>query len=79
MHDFLEKTGPCDALSITKALIGKQTFILEQYNVALRNLRLNGYEATNRPPPIKAHHEKLPGSALAVAQHIRLPFTVEEN
>lgn len=72
MHDFLERTGPSDALSITKALVSEGTFTLEQYNVVLRNMCLKGYEATNRPPPIKAHHEKLPGCALAVAQHIRL-------
>jgi hypothetical protein len=72
MHDFLERAGPCDALSITKALVGQGSFTLEQYNGILTNLSLKGYEATSRPPPIKAHHEKLPGCALAVAQHIRL-------
>jgi len=38
----------------------------------LRNIPLKGYEGRNRPPPIKLHNEKLPGGALAVAQHIRL-------
>jgi hypothetical protein len=72
LHDFLEKTGPSDALSIIKALIGRGLFTLEKYNETLGNIVLKGYEAGNRPPPIKAPHEKLPGSALAVAQHLRL-------
>jgi hypothetical protein len=72
MHDFLERTGPCDALSITKALIGQGHFTLEDYNATLRNIPLKGYESRSRPPPIKAFNEKLPGGALAVSQHIRL-------
>ncbi len=72
MHDFLERAGPCDALSIIKALISQGKFTLEQYNSTLKNICLQDYEATSRPPPVKAHNEKLPGCALAVAQHIRL-------
>jgi hypothetical protein len=75
LHDFLEKAGPADALSILKAFISDGKFTLAEYNAVLRDTRLVGYESSNRPPPIKPHNEKLPGSALAVALHIRImPF-----
>ena len=72
MHDFLEKTGPCVAASIIFALVNSGTITLLQYNAALTNIRLQDYERSDRPPPIKKDTKKLPGKALSIALHIRL-------
>lgn len=75
LHDFWEKIGPCDGLSILKILIAKKKFTLLQYNRTLADIRLSWYEIGDRPPQVKPNSDKLPGKALAVALHIRImPF-----
>jgi hypothetical protein len=72
LHDVLEKVLPCDASSVLFGLIGEGKFTLEQYNQTLSEVCLQAYERSDRPPLMKARCEKLPGTALVVAQHIRL-------
>ncbi len=72
LHDVLEKVLPCDAASILSGLAGEGKFTLEEYNRTLGELCLQSYERSDRPPPVKARCEKLPGTALVVALHIRL-------
>ena len=75
MHDFLEKTGPCDGAAIINGLISAGIITLEQYNRVLANIRLTDYERGDRPPKLKKDAKKLPGKALSIALHIRLmPF-----
>ena len=72
MHDFLEKTGPCDGAAIINGLISAGIITLEQYNRVLANIRLTDYERGDRPPKLKKDAKKLPGKALSIALHIRL-------
>jgi hypothetical protein len=77
LHDVLEKVLPCDAASILNGLVGKGSFTLEQYNRTLSEICLQSYERSDRPPPVKARCERLSGTALVVALHIRLmPYLV---
>jgi hypothetical protein len=77
MHDFMEKMGACDALFILKALVTQGHFTLAAYNSVLKNTKLEGYESSDRPPPVKESCNKLPGKAMAVSLHIKLmPFIV---
>lgn len=52
LHDFLEKTGPCDSAAILFSLIGEGKFTLRQYNEMLYDIRLQGYENSDRPPQV---------------------------
>lgn len=72
MHDFLEKVASADALSVLFGLSQQGYFTLDQYNAALMDLRLEGYENADRPPLVKVKSEKLPGTALEVALHVRV-------
>lgn len=72
LHDFCEKVGPCDALSVLKVLINQGLFTMEQYNRMLLDLRLESYETSDRPPPINLSSKKLPGKAMAISLHIRV-------
>lgn len=72
LHDWLEKVGAYDGLSIVKALVSSGLFSLSAYNAALRNVALANYEAADRPPPISNNSERLPGKALSVALEIRV-------
>lgn len=72
MHDWLEKVGAYDALSIVKALIKAGYFTLDAYNAALRNVILGDYEVADRPPSVGNNADRLPGKALSVALEIRV-------
>jgi hypothetical protein len=72
MHDFLEKVASCDGAAILSAFISEGKFTLEEYNRQLMDLRLAGYENSDRPSCVPARCEKLPGKALSVALHIRM-------
>jgi hypothetical protein len=75
MHDFMEKVGAFDGMSIIKALILEGKFTITDYNSALKDIKLSDYEATDKPLPVKQTSDKLTGKAMAVALHIRLmPF-----
>jgi hypothetical protein len=77
LHDILEKLVPYDGASILFGLIGQGLFTLQDYNRQLSDVRLQGYERSDRPLPLKARSEKLPGKALAVGQHMRLmPYVI---
>jgi hypothetical protein len=72
MHDFLEKVGSYDAYTILTALIHQGYFTIEQYNAALSDILFEGYERSDRPPPLKARSDHLVGKALTNALHIRV-------
>jgi hypothetical protein len=75
MHDYMEKVGACDALSILKALVAQGEFSWDEYNSVLGSIKLGDYESCDRPPAVKPTKDKLPGKAMAVSLHIRLmPF-----
>jgi hypothetical protein len=77
LHDVLEKLVPYDGASILFGLIGQGLFTLQDYNNQLYEVSLQGYEISDRPLPLKARSEKLPGKALSVAQHMRLmPYVI---
>jgi len=72
LHDWDEKVGACDALTILKVLIAEGHFTLKAYNSALQALPLSDYEAPDRPPSIQLNNDRIPGKALSVALHIKL-------
>lgn len=72
LHDWDEKVGACDALTIIKVLIAEGLFSLTAYNAALKALPLSDYEVPDRPPALQLSHDKLPGKAMAVALQIKL-------
>lgn len=72
MHDFHEKTAPCDGAGILMALINAGKFTAEEYNRQLSDLSLSGYESSDRPSVVKYPCKRLPGKALSIALHIRL-------
>ena len=72
MHDWLEKVAPVDCYTIITAFIKSGKFTLQEYNKALMNIKLEGYEVGDRPFPIKEGDKKLSGKALSVALHVRL-------
>jgi hypothetical protein len=72
MHDWLEKVAPVDGQSVLLAFKNSKVFTLEEYNSALGNLRLEDYEVSDKPFPVKDGAEKLSGKALSVALHVRL-------
>ena len=75
MHDFWEKVGPCDGLSALKSLIADGVLTLEEYNFALSQLSLSGYETSDQLSKVLEKSEKLPGKAMAVCLHLRvMPF-----
>lgn len=77
MHDYMEKVGACDAMSVLKALVSSDKFTWNDYNSVLTSMKLGDYESSDRPPAVKPTKDKLPGKAMAVSLHIRLmPFIV---
>jgi len=72
MHDFHEKTGPCDGAAILMCLIESGKFTVQQYNQQLSELCLSAYESYDRPQPVKFPCQKLSGKAMSIALHIRL-------
>jgi hypothetical protein len=77
MHDYMEKVGACDGLSILKVLVTDGQFSWEEYNSVLSSMKLEDYESSDRPPAVKPTKDKLPGKAMAVSLHIRLmPFII---
>jgi hypothetical protein len=72
MHDWLEKLAPFDCQSIIVALTKSGKFTLQEYNQALSNIKLESYEVSDRPFPVKEDDKKLAGKALSVALHVRL-------
>jgi hypothetical protein len=77
MHDFMERVAACDGMAILKSLVSSGLFSFENYNSILNDIKLGYYEAADRPMPVNAKHQKIPGKALSVCQHLRLmPFIV---
>jgi hypothetical protein len=77
LHDFMEKIAAYDGMSILKALFSEGMFSLAEYNSVLSAVKLGDYEAADRPLPVKANSDKIPGKAMAVNLHVRLmPFVV---
>ncbi len=77
LHDFMERVGAFDALFVLRSLIGEGHFTLQEYNTCMSNVKLADYESSDRPPPVKENHDKLPGKAMAVSLHIKLmPFAL---
>jgi len=72
MHDWLEKVAPVDCQSILMAFTKSGKFTLQEYNQALKNIKLESYEVGDRPFPVKDGDKKLAGKALSVALHVRL-------
>jgi len=72
MHDFWEKVGPCDGLAALKALIACGLFSLKEYNFALSQLSLSGYETSDQLSKVLEKSDKLPGKAMAVCLHLKV-------
>jgi hypothetical protein len=77
MHDWMEKIAATDGQSVVLAFVSENSFALEDYNNAVRNIKLADYEACDQILIIKASADKLCGKAMSVAQHLRLmPFII---
>ena len=72
MHDFCEKGASHDLMSVLKVLVSSQLFTFDEYNKLLREVKLDDYEASDRPKPVNSKNVRIPGEAMAAAHHLRL-------
>ena len=73
LHDLMEGVIPQDLLGIIRILIEKSWFTLEQYNLALKNLKYSAQESSNKPQEVPSNSKvkKLPGKATSNWVHMR--------
>ena len=73
MHDLMEGVIPQDLLGILRLLILNGWFTLEEYNLALKNLKYSHQESSNKPQevPSSPRIKKLSGKAVSNWVHIR--------